>query len=113
MSGSITQWITSSGCVSRRLELACMRLGARWHGFDCMKSKRLPLELTACRDAVLRECAIHPKSAPAVLPSWRQKLRITLIEEGQASLGSARLRLARALASAGHAISIVAVNYAP
>ncbi len=71
------------------------------------------LELTACRDAVLRECAIHPKSAPAVLPSWRQKLLITLIEDGQASLGSARLRLARALASAGHEISMVAVNDAP
>jgi hypothetical protein len=67
------------------------------------------LELTSCRDAFARESDIQFKAARPVFSSRRQKLRIAMLIDDGSSSGSAPVRVARALAWAGHEISIVEV----
>ena len=124
-------WLRAGGRVNERLHYAMdyelwlrfAQAGARLHvigrpvaWFRLHEEQKISarssvaLELTTCRDAFSRKCAIKLKSAPA-LSSWRQKLRITILRDETGS--GAHLRLARALARAGHEISIVAVQDPP
>jgi glycosyltransferase involved in cell wall biosynthesis len=71
-------------------------------------------ELTACRDAFLRENGLPPRSAPRG-PSGREKLRITLLNDNGAFYGAgiAHVRIARALAWAGHEVNLLAILDGP
>lgn len=70
-------------------------------------------ELTECRDAFLKENGLTPETQ-AIGPS-RPKLRITMLNDhgGYYGAGIAHIRLARALAWAGHELSVVAVLDSP
>lgn len=124
-------WLRAGGQVNERLHYAMdyelwlrfAQAGARLHvigrpvaWFRLHEEQKISarssvaLELTTCRDAFSRKCAIKLKSAPA-LSSWRQKLRITILCDETGS--GVHLRLTRALARAGHEISIVTVQDAP
>jgi hypothetical protein len=71
-------------------------------------------ELTACRDAFLRENGLASQPTPRG-PTGREKLRITLLNDNGAfnGAGIAHVRLARALAWAGHEVSLVAILDGP
>lgn len=71
-------------------------------------------EQVAARDAFARKHGILVQ-APAPIPEWRQKLRITLLNDNGGSYGAgiAHVRLARALASAGHDIELIAMLESP
>lgn len=71
-------------------------------------------EQLAVRDAFANEHGLQLKTASTGAP-WREKLRITLLNDigGLYGAGVAQLRLARALASAGHDVEIIAILEAP
>jgi len=72
------------------------------------------LEQISCRDAFVKQNGITVKPALPLAP-WRQKLRITLLNDhgGAYGAGIAHIRLGRSLASAGHDISMVAILASP
>jgi glycosyltransferase involved in cell wall biosynthesis len=71
-------------------------------------------ELTACRDNFVRKNGQPTRPAP-LGPSGREKLRITLLNDhgGFYGAGIAHVRLARALARAGHDINLVSMLDGP
>ena len=70
-------------------------------------------ELTECRDAFVKENGLLPEVA-AIAPA-RHKLRITMLNDhgGYYGAGIAHIRLARALAWAGHELNVVAILDSP
>lgn len=74
-----------------------------------LESNFLP-ELTRCRDAFARQHGT-PVPAPAQVRSMRAKLRVTLLNDHGAYYGAgiAHVRLARALALAGHDVKLVSI----
>jgi len=71
-------------------------------------------ELTACRDNFVRKNGLAPRPAP-LGASGREKLRITLLNDhgGFYGAGIAHVRLARALARAGHDVTVVSILDGP
>lgn len=71
-------------------------------------------ELTACRDAFVKANGLQPQPAPRG-PSGVERMRITLVNDngGFYGAGIAHVRLARALAWAGHYINLVAILDGP
>jgi len=128
-------WFRSGGHLDERLFysldyelwLRFARAGARLHVIarplaryrihDDQKtyalSSFLP-ELTACRDAFLKEnsLVLEPQ---AISPREPQKLRVTMLNDhgGYYGAGIAHIRLARALAWAGHDVNVIAILDSP
>src|SRR5205085_6476285 len=71
-------------------------------------------ELYACRDAYVKEHTVAYKP-PAPLPLQQHKLRITMLNDhgGYYGAGIAHVRLARALARAGHDVNILSILHGP
>ncbi len=71
-------------------------------------------ELTACRDNFVRENGMAARPAP-LGASGRERLRITLLNDhgGFYGAGIAHVRLARAMARAGHDITVVSILDGP